>query len=121
MSQSAEEGMPDTDVFAVFFRKPLKKRAQAACLGGCEQVVRLNGGMKEKYVNRRVETLTKKHKSKALHPLRISGLLDIGFDTVDTVFGTSVNELHRPSCLEPPRPTDCLKRLAIRRPPAIPS
>jgi hypothetical protein len=51
--------------------------------------------------------------------LRISGFLDIKFDTVDIVFGTSANELHRPPCLEPPRPTDCLKRLAIRRPPAI--
>lgn len=32
--------------------------------------------------------------------LSISGFLDTKFDTVDTVFGTSVKELHAPLCRE---------------------
>jgi hypothetical protein len=32
--------------------------------------------------------------------VRISGFLDTKFDTVDTVFGTSVKELHAPLCRE---------------------
>lgn len=53
--------------------------------------------------------------------MRISGLLDTKFDTVDIVSGTSVSELYRSPFLELTRATDCLKRLAIRRRPAIPS
>lgn len=34
--------------------------------------------------------------------LRISGFLDIKFGTVDTVFGTALNELHWAPCEELP-------------------